>query len=546
MSALQMDISTSSRFQRLNSTDRESDDVAIDYSKSASRVMPEALGQTSYRVPTKGMRKAYPEDQYVSQTHHQEEQQYQKAHQVAVSPDIPRMEQSSPYNAYSQIANTNHPPSSYYATPPPQPYNDHGFNYGYETNEELREYQCLKCGLIFSRESDLHIHYTQDHGYGQSNGGSSSTTSCSSNSGVNGANRGQQSSKNSNSNSQDMFCDKCQLRFHCPLSFRVHQHEHVLPNVQPHYPMSNSHLLSLSYTCEICGANFMSRESLTDHCNAHLYEHVCSESTCGESDTATNSSEDFYPRESSHSQHPSDQYHHKGYMDQGGGNEMPQFLHHQLQQQIGGKADHNSNEQLIVNQGPSTYSSEYSSSYQHEIAQPISSSKLSGIYEPLVVMDNGKRRFQCVVCKKYLSSRIAHEEHLRGKHTGVKPYSCSYCGKRFAVWNTYKHHMSTHKGGVTPLQKCGMCDKRFKTVECLRNHMQREHNCQGGNGGGDGNGNAGYSCQICGKTFVRKMWRTRHYLSHAGQNCFRCELCSCILPDEQSYRMHHESHKASK
>lgn len=88
-------------------------------------------------------------------------------------------------------------------------------------------------------------------------------------------------------------------------------------------------------------------------------------------------------------------------------------------------------------------------------------------------------------------------------------------------------------GGVPPTEEAGR-----------RGRNEEGGNTQGGGGAG-ANGGGGYSCQICGKTFVRKMWRTRHYLSHTGQNCFRCELCSCILPDEQSYRLHHESHKVS-
>lgn len=497
------------------------------------------------------MRKAYPEDQYLSRS----------SNQIPSSPtstptsEYIKMDES--YNAtipYSTMPHNGHDqsPISYYTSPPPPPTfngsDHHRFNFSYEGNhnDDVQEFQCLKCGIIFSRESDLHIHYTQDHGFGQNGGGSSASSNSS-------ASGNHSSNKMHRSTNQDMFCDKCQLRFHCLLSFRVHQHEHVLPNVQPHYPMSNSHLLSLSYTCDICGANFMSRESLTDHANAHLYEHVCSESTCGESDGATtNSSEGGY-----YSQH---HYQQRNYIDhanipsdniENSSRHMTPQPHHQhIPHHFGSKSDDN----LIVNQGPNVYSPEYSSSsYHHEITTPVPpSSKTSGIYEPLIVMDNGKRRFKCVVCNKFLSSRIAHEEHTRGKHTGDKPYSCSFCGKRFAVWNTYKHHMSTHKGGITPLQKCGLCEKRFKTADCLRTHMQREHNYQGGEDGitgavdgNDVNAKCPYICQLCGKGFLRKMWRTRHYLSHAGQNCFRCELCSCILPDEQSYRLHHETHKVS-
>ncbi|XP_040573200.1 uncharacterized protein [Lepeophtheirus salmonis] len=85
-----------------------------------------------------------------------------------------------------------------------------------------------------------------------------------------------------------------------------------------------------------------------------------------------------------------------------------------------------------------------------------------------------ERRFECQICKK----RFIKLNHLQSHellHTGVKPFECRTCPKKYSSEFALKNHrIHTHDEGDKP--KCDECGKTFFTNSGVRKHVLRFHN----------------------------------------------------------------------
>lgn len=146
------------------------------------------------------------------------------------------------------------------------------------------------------------------------------------------------------------------------------------------------------------------------------------------------------------------------------------------------------------------FQSEISPNYQQNYSSTSSSNSSLNTSSFLTPKTTKNLSIHCEPCNKFFTHKCHYTQHVKTVHSGVKPFKCQRCGKKFATENELTKHAAKHDG-LKPF-RCLQCPKSYNNKVDLKRH-EKNHEFY-----------APHPCEICGRGFVRRDHLEKHYQSH--------------------------------
>jgi len=87
----------------------------------------------------------------------------------------------------------------------------------------------------------------------------------------------------------------------------------------------------------------------------------------------------------------------------------------------------------------------------------------------------GKKKFQCMFCGIYLSTKCYLKNHINAVHTRSRVYQCDLCAHYFYSAGAARIHKLRNHWHDAKKHRCAECSETFLLPIELRKHMQKKH-----------------------------------------------------------------------
>lgn len=153
----------------------------------------------------------------------------------------------------------------------------------------------------------------------------------------------------------------------------------------------------------------------------------------------------------------------------------------------------------------------------------------------------------CSVCGKTFQNM---KTHMRS-HTGIKPYRCTVCNKRFPRAGALRRHRKIHSGERPHV--CRHCGKTFTESSALKTHSRSHEDAEPPadaqrlksetekSPSVEENAKTSHCCKVCGESFQSKGSLRKHAKSHSAE--FVCGVCGESLPPSETLMDHLQLHR---
>ena len=177
-----------------------------------------------------------------------------------------------------------------------------------------------------------------------------------------------------------------------------------------------------------------------------------------------------------------------------------------------------------------------------------------------VVHGGSDNAFPCQFCDKKFSWKRSLDRHVTYKCPGKNSFQCKFCSEGFKTVNAFTHHLDVvhakNSDGVQTKKysnkyHCEYCDRNFTRIESLQDHHRRDNCkpktvekqlslCSVEASTRHNNKQYLYECEVCQKTF-----KTMNYLYDHVHKCHQpntkshsCDLCHEKFADKSSLVKH--------